>query len=403
MRLCSNLRHQAKRFPSDQRWSALSWRSLSLCVLLTLLLPFYAGCSGSGSGSPSPGSGPRPDANPRLPPSVSIAPENTGDGWPTSTPDAEGMDAQGLLANVQSIENYPGVDSVVVARNGKLVAEAYFNGYGRDTLHDVRSASKSITSALAGIAADQGLLTTEDTLADSIYQLDGYDNWDARKGSIKLIDLLHMSSGLACDDWVASSPGNEERMYRTADWLKFVLDLPMIGNPGERSSYCTGGVILLGSIVANRSGMHLDEFAATYLFNPLGIQTVEWRRSPDGRATGGGGMRLKPRDAAKFGSLYLDGGMWLGTRVLPESWVVQSQQRVTTLGADAYGLLWWKRSFFVRGAQQECVFASGNGGNFIFVLPSERMVVVFTGSNYNSRLGNQPFELLPEKILSALR
>ena len=393
---------QATRSLSDVSSSGLSWRALSFCLLLTVLLPFYTGCSGgSGSDSHPPGFG--PDANPGLPPSASIAPDDTGDGWPTSTPDAEGMDAQSLLANIQSIEDNLGVDSVVVAKNGRLVAEAYFNGYGRDTVHDLRSASKSITSALAGIAVDQGLLTTQDTLADSVYQLDRYDNWDVRKGSIKLIDLLHMSSGLACDDWVASSPGNEERMYRTADWLKFVLDLPVIANPGEQSSYCTGGVVLLGSIVATRSGMRLDEFAATYLFDPLGIQTVEWRRSPDGSATGGGGMRLKPRDAAKFGSLYLDGGMWLGNRVLSESWVIRSQERVTTLGADAYGLLWWKRKFLVRGAEQECLFASGNGGNYIFVLPSERMVVVFTGSNYNSPLGGQPIDLLPAKILSTLR
>jgi CubicO group peptidase (beta-lactamase class C family) len=313
------------------------------------------------------------------------------------------MDAQSLLQNIEAIEHSPGVDSVVVARNGKLVAEGYFNGYGRDTMHDVRSASKSITSALAGIAIDQGLLTTQDTLGDSVYQLDRYDNWEVRKGSVKLIDLLHMSSGLACNDWVGSSPGNEEKMYRSADWPKFVLDLPMVTDPGEHSSYCTGGVVLLGSIIATQSGMRLDEFAATYLFNPIGIQTVEWRRSPDGSATGGGGMRLKPRDAAKFGSLYLDGGMWLGSRVLSESWVIQSQERVTTLGADAYGLLWWKRKFVVRGAEQECLFASGNGGNYIFVLPSERMVVVFTGSNYNSQLGGQPIDLLPAKILSTLR
>lgn len=271
---------------------------------IVVALPFYAACNG---GSP----GPAPDDNPGLPPYLSLSPENTGDGWPVSTPEAEEMDSQRLRGGLESIRDghYPGVDSVIIARNGQLVAEAYFNGYGSETLHDLRSASKSITSALAGIAIEQGAFLTDDTLGDLIYRLDEYGNPDERKAAIRVTDLLNMESGLACDDWHAFSPGNEENMYQTRDWVGFVLDLPMSVNPGTRSSYCTGGVVVLGHIISTSSGMALDDFAQAYLFGPLGIGQVEWRRSPDGRATGGGGMRLRPRDAARFGQLYLNQGL----------------------------------------------------------------------------------------------
>ena len=191
-------------------------------------------------------------------------------------------------------------------------------------------------------------------------------------------------------------------MYQTRDWVGFVLDLPMSVNPGTRSAYCTGGVVVLGHIISTSSGMALDDFAQAYLFGPLGIGQVEWRRSPDGRATGGGGMRLRPRDAARFGQLYLNQGLWGDGRVIEEQWIEESKQSVTTLGQDGYGLLWWKRNFQVRGETREATFASGNGGNYIFLFPLENLVVVFTGSNYNSSLGNQPFQILTLDILPAV-
>lgn len=347
-----------------------------------------------------------PDKNPGLPPYVSVSPENTGDGWTTSTPEDEGMDEELLLAGLEDIRDdgrSPGIDSVIIVRNGHLVAEAYYNGYGPDTLHDVRSASKSITSALAGIAIEQGALSTEDTLAELVDNIDDYKNPDPRKAAIKIIDLLNMSSGLDCNDWRSDSPGNEEKMYRKRDWIAFILDLPMIAEPGEYSFYCSGGVILLGHIISLRTGMALDDFADTYLFGPLNIHNLEWRRSPDGQATGGGGMRLRPRDAAKFGQLYLNQGLWQDEVVISSAWVDESQQHYTSLQQNGYGLLWWKREFQVRNEIQDAFFASGNGGNFIFLFPEENLAVVFTGSNYNSPLGDQPYSFLSNAILPTLK
>ncbi len=352
------------------------------------------------------GSDPPRDVNPGLPPLVSTTPEDTGDGWTVSTAAAEDIDAAALSAALNRIRDgeYRRVDSMVVARHGRLVAEGYFNGFGRDSLHDLRSTGKSFTSALVGIAIDQGLLGVDDLASRHIPNFDGHANMSDRKRAITIRPLLNMSSGLACDDWVPNSPGQEERMYDSSDWIRFVLDLPAPFTPGSVPQYCTGGVVLLGHIVSLRSGMELDAYAQAYLFDPLGIRESIWRRSPDGRATGGGGLRLKPRDAAKLGQLYLAGGAWNGTQVVPAAWVAESALPVNRLGSDGYGFLWWKRSFpHHTEVTVESFFTSGNGGNYIFVIPALDLVVTFTASNYNSRASDLPFDILTRHVLPAVR
>jgi CubicO group peptidase (beta-lactamase class C family) len=351
----------------------------------------------------------QPDQNPGLPATISVAPELLSDGWRTSTPGAEGMEEKPLLELMQSIRDgaLADVDSIVIAKNDALIAEGYFHGFGRDTPHDMRSASKSITSALAGIAVSQGLLAVDTPIAQYLPNFDSYKHPDARKNAIEVFHLLNMNSGLDCNDWDDSSPGNEDKMYEKDDWPRFILDLPMAHAPGEASSYCTGGVVVLGSIVATRSGVPLDNYAATWLFNPLGIQDVNWRRQKDGTATGGGGMRLRPRDMAKFGNLFVDGGRWKGVPVIPESWIEPSLRQVTTLNGTGdkygYGFNWWKGSFQVKGATEVSTFAWGNGGNFIFLFPLHQLVVVITASNYDSAKEDAGFFILKSAILPALQ
>jgi CubicO group peptidase (beta-lactamase class C family) len=390
--------------------SSRELRSKPPAGVATLLLAAMLVSCGGDSQPPIPIDGswtgaPAPDEIPGSPASLSIAPEGTADGWATSTPAAEGIDAAGLEGILRSIRDggYPRVDSLIVARHGRLVAEGYFNGYARDTLHDLRSTGKSFTSALTGIAAERGLLIVDDPISLYIRDFASSRNLDARKRAITIRHLLDMSSGLDCDDSNPGSPGNEEKMYPARNWVAFVLDLPMSFDPGTRSSYCTGGVIVLGSLVSSRAGVGLDEFAATHLFEPLDIRDVHWRRSPDGQATGGGGLKLRPRDAAKLGELYRAGGLWNGRRVLSAAWVAESRRSTTRIGGDGYGYLWWKRGFVREGIAVESFFTSGNGGNFVFVFPSLELVVAFTGSNYNSRASDQPFQILAERLLPTVR
>jgi len=345
------------------------------------------------------------EADKSVPASTTIAPESTGDGWNVSTPAAEGIDAAALQAALDAIRNggNPGVDSLLIARHGKLVAEGYYNGYARDAVHDLRSAGKSFVSALAGIAIDQGLFALDDTVASLLPGFENHANMDDRKRAITVNHLLNMRSGLECNDWDDSSPGHEERVYRSRNWVDFVLDLRMAFEPGTVGQYCTGGVVLLGEVISRRSGMGLDAFAQSELFGPLRVPRVVWRPGPDDRATAGTGMRLRPRDLAKLGQLYLDGGAWNGMPVVPEAWVERSQQRVIMLGQDRYGFLWWKRSFPGPYGPVDSYFASGNGGNFTFVLPTLDLVVAFTGSNYRSSAGDQPFSILANRILLAVQ
>lgn len=364
-----------------------------------VLVALMSGCGGGGDSSDPPR-----DAPPGLPPVLSVAPENTGDGWVVSTPAAEQMDANQLLAAMQNIRDggAPGVDSLLVARNGRLVAEAYFNGFTRDTLHDLRSTGKSFISALAGIAVEQRLIAVDDPISRYIPGFDNYANMDASKQAITVLNLLNMSSGLGCDDWSPDSPGHEEKMYDSRDWVKFALDLRMIDYPGATARYCTAGVMLLGHVISRASGQTLDAYAQAWLLDPLGIRESIWRRSPDGQATGGTGFRLRPRDAAKLGALYANEGVWNGARVISEDWVMRSREQPYMFRTDGYGYLWWKRTFTGTGTPRECFFTSGNGGNFVFVFPALELVITYTGSNYNSSLMDQPFRLVPA-VLSAIR
>jgi CubicO group peptidase (beta-lactamase class C family) len=364
------------------------------------LFVLLAGCRFGDNSDP-----PR-DVNPGLPATLTTTPESLGDGWTVSTAGAEDIDADALLATYHRIRDgeFPGVDSMIVVRHGRLVAEGYFNGFGRDSLHDLRSTGKSFTSALAGIAIEQGRFGIDDPLSVHIPQFDAHRNMSDRKRAIRIRHLLNMNSGLECNDWAPTSPGNEEKMYDTNDWIAFVLDLPMMFEPGSVPQYCTGGVVVLGHVISLRSGMGLDAFAQAYLFDPLGIRESVWRRSPNGAATGGGMLRLKPRDAAKLGQLYLAGGIWNGVRVVPAAWVEQSRLRVTSLRQDGYGFLWWKRAFsHPTEGSVESYFTSGNGGNFIFVIPALDLVVTFTASNYNSPDMDRPFDILRWQVLPAVR
>ncbi len=316
---------------------------------------------------------------------VSLSPDNLGDGWNTATPDAQGMNGARLQGHFDTLNRVGsgGMDGIVIVRNDRLVAEAYFNGYARDTQHDMRSVTKSFTASLTGIAIQQGLITLDDTLAQHVKRFEQFDNVDDRKRSIRIANVLNMQTGLDCEDGRDSSPGNETHMYRQDDWIKYLLSVPMQADPGTMASYCSGAVTVLGDIIAERSGRRLDEFAVDYLLNPLDMSSVRWLRSPLGVTNASSAIQLRPRDAAKFGSLFLNGGRWNGVQVVPEDWVERSEQRVTAIWGESYGWLWWKSSFHVRGLAQRGMYASGNGGNLILVVPSERLVVVITASNYN--------------------
>jgi Beta-lactamase class C and other penicillin binding proteins len=350
-------------------------------------------------------------------PTAAATPPALDDGWKVADARATGWNMATLAALEQAIADgkAPNTSSVLIVRDGALVYERYFGDADRQTLHDTRSATKSITALLVGAAIDRGRLPGAQA---KVYDAFGDRHWqqpDPRKRAITVEDLLTMSSQLECDDDNAFSSGNEERMYVSADWTRFALDLPIKGyapwmrrpedSPhGRAFSYCTAGSFLLGALVENATGQRLEDFAAQALERPLGITDVRWGRSAEGVGMGGGGTRYRSRDLAKFGQLLLDQGRWRGRRIVSADWV----RAMTTVHAQAredadYGYLLWRFRFPVRGVERGVWAMSGNGGNYVFVLPEERLVVVITRSAYNTpKMHPQSQALLADYVLKAL-
>src|ERR1035438_6463198 len=218
---------------------------------------------------------------------------------------------------------YKDVHSVLLYQHGKLVMEEYFYGYSVQRPHQLRSATKSIVSALAGIAVDRGALsgTSEAVLPQMGYA--SYANPDPRKAELTLGNFLSMSSGLDCNDHSSTSPGRETVIDDAPDWVKATLDLPMIAEPGNKAYYCSGGVAVVGRLTENAVHMRLPEFAQANLFGPLGISRADWVWNYDltNADKEYSQIHLRPRDMLKIGILFAHGGRWHGHQMISTSWV----------------------------------------------------------------------------------
>jgi CubicO group peptidase (beta-lactamase class C family) len=346
------------------------------------------------------------------------APKPNSDQMPTGTLESEGISSKPLQDMETAVRagDFKKIGSVAIARNGKLVYEAYFDG-DANTLRDTRSATKSITDILLGIAIDEKKLSGVDAriLALLPEHAQKLQNPDPRKDRITVEDFLTMSSSFECDDWNDASRGNEERMYLVEDWAQFILDLPIRGrmHVGEKEeppkygryfSYCTGGVFTLSEVLQKTTGERTDHYAQEKLFAPLGITDEQWVYSPLNIPQTGGGLRLTSRDLLKLAELYLDAGVWQGRRVVSEAWVKASTTPHAQIDEQTeYGYLWWLKSFKSGGKSYPAYFMSGNGGNKVLVFPELNMCVVITSTNYGTPgMHEQTEKLLTDYILPAL-
>jgi CubicO group peptidase (beta-lactamase class C family) len=281
------------------------------------------------------------------------------------------------------------VHGVLLYHRGRLVLEEYFYGYDVDRPHQLRSATKSVVSALAGIAIDRGALSGVREPVLARLGVTDVANPDSRKSRITLEDLLTMRSGLACDDHDATSPGNESRIYETADWVRAAVDLPTIADPGSVGHYCSVGVALVGRMVERAVGESLPDFAEASLFAPLGIRRADWQWNYELTSANRefSQIHLRPRDMLKLGIVYADSGRWHGRQVLPTRWVATSLAAHSRVDNADYGYFWWKLAMRVETPGGERIVpyaaAQGNGGQKICIFPQYDLVVVFTGGAYN--------------------
>lgn len=324
--------------------------------------------------------------------------------WLHAEPNSEGVDEAGLNSLFRDLASDPHKDikGVVILRHGKLISEAYFNGDTVNTLHDIRSATKSITAILMGIAIDRHFIpSVDDPIAAYLPGLpqDGKQN-------VTIRDLLNMRSGLDADDEDPSTPGNEDRLDESRDWMKTIYAVPMKTQPGQKYVYCSINAFLAGAIIENVSKMPLDVFAKQNLFEPLGIRDFQWRHVPVGRTTGQGNLQITARDEAKIGELILHNGQLRGHQIVNRDWVEKSiagQVPISAVDpyADFYGYMWYSKAELTGGHTVMVHFASGNGGNKIYVIPSLDMVVAITSSAYGHGYGQKRSQNILLRILAA--
>jgi CubicO group peptidase (beta-lactamase class C family) len=285
--------------------------------------------------------------------------------------------------------------------------EEYFYGYSVGRTHQLRSATKSVVSALAGIAIDRGALTGADEPVLPQMKYTSYDHPDPRKAAITLGDLLAMNSGLDCNDHSSNSPGRETVIDDAPDWVKATLDLPMINDPGSKGYYCSGGVAVVGRMVENKTRMPLPEFAQANLFGPLGIQRRDWVWNYDltNADKEYSQIHLRPRDMLKLGILFADGGRWHGRQVISRAWVQASMAEHSQVDNVSYGYFWWRPWLNAEtpsgSVHVDVVAAQGNGGQKIYIVPQYDLVAVFTAGGYNAE-STPPNTIMGKIVLPAL-
>lgn len=331
------------------------------------------------------------------------------------------LDPLALAAMDQQIQQgeYQNITSVLIARDGQIGFERYYDDAGQAGLRNTRSVTKTVTSILTGIAIDQGAIKGVDArLLDLLARPSAPANPDPRKAAMTLEDVLTMSGPLECNDWNEYSRGNEERMYLIEDWVGFFVDLPMQGFPawmpkpadapyGRSFRYCTAGVTALGQAVQNAVRKPLPEFAQANLFEPLGITQVSWQFSPLGLAQGGGGLSLRSRDLLKLAQLYLDEGKSGDQQIVSAAWVRASATPRAQVEAEPkmdYGYLWWLMDLpLASGQTVQAVAMNGTGGNTVLYVPALNAAIVITTENYNvPGAPRLTLQLLTKSLLPAI-
>jgi CubicO group peptidase (beta-lactamase class C family) len=303
--------------------------------------------------------------------------------WTVSSPAAQGMDGKLLRRGDAFVRaQLPSVTSLLVVRHGRIVFERYY-GSSRERLGDVQSVTKSVVSALVGIAlAKRHLTGIEQRLASSLPANDLPTGVDPRIHDITIEDLLTMRAGFAGD--VVTGHG----YTLSSNWPLALLSRKLVRDPGTQFAYDSGTAHLLSALLTAATGMSAEAYARRYLFGPLGLGTVDWQSDPSGISLGGWGLSLNARQMAKLGYLYLHSGRWGGKQIVPTGWVRASTTKRVSTGADpraggtswgypyatGYGYLWWR---YPR-ARPSGYMAVGRGGQFILVWPKLDLVVVTT-------------------------
>lgn len=365
-------------------------------VLLAVVL---WGCGGGGTIESGSGSNP--------PSQVVTWQPTAGGNWPVSTPSAEAIDQNKIIAAYNAGASVNGLYSMLVMRRGQLVAETYYGNRNSSTLFQLRSATKTVMANLIGIAISQGKISSVNQPITDFLSKD-YANLLSNKGGITIAHLMTMSSGIS---WNESTSAGYNAFATAPDPARYVLQQGMLNTPGSRFNYSSGGMHLLSVILTKATGMSTSQYAQQVLFSPLGISNHKWEVLGDGFNNGGAGLELTARDFAKLAVLWQQDGIWQNKRVLPAGWqdlaktVSQNPTReLGGLAVNGYGYGWWLAQSGNPGNPAQ--LAWGWGGQFALTIPALDFTVITLANpqptNVNLQEGNI-MGLVYQQILPAIQ
>ncbi|WP_264532153.1 serine hydrolase domain-containing protein [Flavobacterium sp. N502540] len=338
---------------------------------------------------------------------IEVQPIQPNSDWEVSNFTFDKKKIEKLNAAIASY-NLKEITSIVVVYDKKLLLEEYFNESNRNTLHDTRSAGKSFASTLVGIAINDGYLKNENQTLDQFYDLKSFANYDSKKDNVKIKDLLTMSAAFEGSDQNSDSPGNEENMYPSDNWVKFTLDLPMDKSKtnGGQWDYFTAGVVLLGDIIHKSVPDGLEKYADEKLFKPLNITHYQWQYTPQKVANTAGSLQMTSLDYAKYAQLYQNNGLWKDKQILTADWVQKTlthQIQIPERQNEFYGYLFWNKTFTFKNTPYETYYCAGNGGNEFMIFKNLPLVVIITSKAYNKPYGHaQANTIVQDYILPAI-
>ncbi|WP_338794175.1 serine hydrolase [Bernardetia sp. MNP-M8] len=314
---------------------------------------------------------------------------------------------ESLLNDINNTE-YKDFRGLVVIKDNNIVIEEYYNTFWRNSIHDIRSAGKSVTALLLGIAIKEGLIKDVD---QSIYSLfSSNKNYSVNKDykKIKLRQVLDMSSGLDADSDDTKTMGNAINWLAKDDWKEYILNVPLKNQPGESFVYADINALLIGLAIEEASGMSLKDYAKEKLFEPLGIRQVYWFTNAANQTGAAGNLYLTTLDFAKLGMLITNEGKWDNQQIINTDYIdllINSKNPAISdwfFLADSYGMFWYKSSRTFGNNKIDYLFGSGNGGNHLIVIPKEKIVIALTSSAYGQRYQHRRSYIIMSKVLAAL-
>ena len=315
--------------------------------------------------------------------------------WTLSTPEAQNLDAAKLEQASTTFGGRAYSWSLLVIRHDALVFERYYHGSAKNQSNNVHSASKSIWGAAIGIAINQGLIPSADATLGSLLPANYVSVMSTQTKTIKLRDMVKMTSGLAWEEDVT-----ENQIQRTPDWIASILKLSNAATPGTVFNYSTGNAHVNSAVLTSAVHSTACEFIHKNLLAPMGVVAEHWGRDPQGYFSGGYNLYLTPRELAKFGLLYLHGGNWHGTQLVPAAWVEASMANQVAAGApDSYGYNFWLREV----AGHHVAMAWGFAGQMIFIIKDLDMVVVMTTNTRGSTQDYDDTALIENSVIPAAR